>query len=156
VLASDRIAEVVRPVLDADGHALYDVEVTGATVRVLVEGAGLEELEQLSPKVSAALDGIDDELGRWFLEVSSPGLERPLRRPEHFRTAVGSAVKVKTTPSSTGERRVEGVLEAADDDGVVVAGRRLAYDEIDRARTVFEWGPPPKRTSRPSQRRSHP
>ena len=79
--------------------------------------------------------------GRYTLEVSSPGVERPLRTPEHFRRFVGTSVAVKTRPDVEGDRRLEGTLEAADDEGVVVAGRRLAYDDIEKARTVFVWEP---------------
>jgi ribosome maturation factor RimP len=108
-------------------------------------GIDLGDLETVSREVSAALDE-DDPLPdqRWYLEVSSPGLERPLRTPQHFRAAVGSAVKVKTTGRVEGERRVEGTLDDADDDGFVVAGRRITYDQVERARTVFEWGGQPK------------
>jgi ribosome maturation factor RimP len=67
-----------------------------------------------------------------------------LRTPAHFRRFIGAAVAVRTTPQAEGERRIEGVLTEADEDGIVVDGRRLAYREIDRARTVFEWGPTPK------------
>lgn len=145
---TDRVAALVTPILEARGAELYDVELAGATLRVLVDregGIDLGDLESVSREVSAALDD-DDPLPdqRWYLEVSSPGLERPLRTPGHFRSAVGSTVKVKTTGRVEGERRVEGPLEDADDDGFVVAGRRIAYDQVERARTVFEWGGQPK------------
>jgi ribosome maturation factor RimP len=52
---------------------------------------------------------------------------------------VGTEVAVKLRPGSEGERRLSGPLEAADDEGVVVGGRRLAYADIDKARTVFVW-----------------
>lgn len=144
---SERIAALVEPILQQRGHRLYDVELTGATVRVLVDrdgGVGLEDLESISRDISAVLDEDDPMPDRFFLEVSSPGLERPLRRPEHFRGAVGTSVKIKTTPSTDGDRRVDGVLADADDDGFTVltdsGSRRLAYAEVERARTVFEWG----------------
>jgi ribosome maturation factor RimP len=145
---TERVAALVTPILEAHGAELYDVELTGATLRVLVDregGIGLGDLEALSRDVSSALDD-DDPLPdqRWYLEVSSPGLERPLRTPRHFRAAVGSTVKVKTHGRVEGDRRVEGTLEDADDEGFTVAGRRIAYDQVDRARTVFEWGPSAK------------
>ena len=148
---TDQIADLVTPVLHDRGAELYDVELTGATVRVLVDregGVGLEDLEKLSKDISGVLDDADPMPDRYFLEVSSPGLERPLRQPRHFRAAVGSTVKIKTKPDVEGERRVDGELLAADDAGCTVATaggpRTLAYEEIDRARTVFEWGPAPK------------
>src|SRR5207249_8736005 len=116
------------------------VELTGATVRVLVDGAAVDlaALETLSREISAVLDDADPLPDRFFLEVSSPGLERPLRQPGHFARAVGSFVKIKTKPEVDGDRRVDGTITAADATGVTVdteAGpRRLAYDEIERAR----------------------
>ncbi|MBW8826725.1 MAG: ribosome maturation factor RimP [Acidobacteria bacterium] len=137
---TEHIAELVAPVLADTEHSLYDIELAGATVRVLIDGASLEDLQRLSPLISEALDDDDLMPARWYLEVSSPGLERTLRRPEHFTAAIGSQVKIKTTATTEGERRVDGVLESADEQGVTVAGRTLAYGEIERARTVFEWG----------------
>jgi ribosome maturation factor RimP len=149
---SERIAQIVEPVLEAGGHELYDVELTGGTVRVLVENpAGpvdLAVLEGLSREISDALDEADPLPERFYLEVSSPGLERPLRRPGHFARAVGSAVKIKTNADVEGDRRVDGTITAADADGITVetatGPRRLGYGDIERARTVFEWGPTKK------------
>ena len=148
---SERIAALVEPILHDRGHELYDVELTGATVRVLVDrdgGVALDDLETLSREISGALDEADPMPDRFYLEVSSPGLERPLRQPRHYRSAVGTKVKIKTTPSTEGDRRLDGVLTDVDDDGFTVltdtGARRLAYDEVEKARTVFEWGGSPK------------
>ena len=70
-------------------------------------------------------------------------------------------MKVRTHPHVEGDRRAEGVLAAADDDGITVLAatapsvteRRLAYDDIERARTVFEWGPAPKPGKGPAPQR---
>ena len=148
---TEQIADLVTPILHDRGAELYDVELAGATVRVLVDregGVALDDLETLSRDISGVLDDADPMPDRYYLEVSSPGLERPLRQPRHFQAAVGSSVKIKTKPHVEGERRVDGELLAADDAGCTVATqggpRTLAYDDIDRARTVFEWGSAPK------------
>ena len=148
---SERIAELVEPILHGRGHELYDVEMTGATVRVLVDrpgGVDLADLETLSREISTALDEADPMPDRFYLEVSSPGLERPLRQPQHFARAVGSPVKLKTKPTVEGDRRIDGTLVAVDDDGLTIetdtGPRHIAYGEVERARTVFEWGPTAK------------
>ena len=144
---SDRVRDVVEAPLEASGLELVDVEHTGALLRVTVDrpgGVDLDAISEASGLVSEALDRTDVVPGRYVLEVSSPGVERPLRTPAHFHRFVGTRVSVLTRPDTEGERRVEGELEAADDEGVVVAGRRLAYPEIERARTVFVWEPAPK------------
>ena len=144
-----RVAELVAPVLEADGLELFDVELRGGTLRVSVDrpgGIDMDALSTASERVSAVLDVHDPVPGeRYTLEVSSPGVERPLRTPDHFRRFVGTTVAVRTQPGVEGDRRVEGVLEAADDQGVTVAGRTLTYEQIERARTVFTWGPTPRK-----------
>ncbi len=142
-----RVREVVEAPLASSDLELVDVEHNGNLLRVTVDRPGGVDLDAISDAtrlVSDALDRTDVVPGRYVLEVSSPGVERPLRTPEHFRRFVGTTVAVRTRPGTDGDRRVEGELEAADDQGVVVAGRRLAYDEIERARTVFVWEPAPK------------
>lgn len=148
---AETVRAVVAPLLDEKGVDLYDIELTGGTLRVLVDregGVDLDALGELTRSISGVLDAVDPMPGRYTLEVSSPGLERPLRTPDHFRAAVGSKVTVKTRPGTEGDRRVEGELLDADDEGatVAVAGgeRRVAYVDVERARTVFEWGPAPK------------
>jgi ribosome maturation factor RimP len=150
----ERVRVLVEPLVAADGLELYDLELAGGVLRVLVDrpgGVGLDDITGLTRDLSRALDQDDPLDGRYTLEVSSPGVERPLRTPTHFAAVVGATVKIKTVPGVEGDRRVEGTLSSTDADGIVVAGRdpgaearSLRYDEIERARTVFEWGPTPK------------
>ncbi|MGH9153848.1 MAG: ribosome maturation factor RimP [Acidimicrobiales bacterium] len=145
----------MEPVLAAAGFELVDARFSSGALQIFVDrpgGVDLDAVAAVSTTVSELLDRHDPVPGRYTLEVSSPGVERPLRRPEHFRRSVGATVNVKTRPDVAGERRLEGLLEAVDDEGIVVAGRRLAYGDIERARTVFEWGPAP----RPGRKRPAP
>ncbi len=144
---SDRVRDVVDAPLAASGLELVDVEHQASVLRVTVDrpgGVDLDTISAASTVVSAELDRHDVVPGRYVLEVSSPGVERALRTAEHFRRFVGTTVAVRTRPGTDGDRRVEGNLEAADDEGVVVAGRRVAYGDIERARTVFVWEPAAK------------
>ncbi len=149
----EQVSALVEPLCTAAGVDLYDVEQAGPILRVLVEKAGgidVEVLGQLSHAVSAALDEADPIPGRYTLEVSSPGLERPLRVPRHFTAAVGQRVKLRTVARQDGPRRLEGELVAADDENatIEVDGERhvVPLAQIERARTVFVWGPPPRPT----------
>ncbi|HEV3351570.1 MAG TPA: ribosome maturation factor RimP [Acidimicrobiales bacterium] len=141
---TERVYELVEPLLAAHDVEVVDVEQLGATLRVTVDRAGGIDLDAVSEAtlvVSDALDRDDPLPGHYTLEVSSPGLERPLRTPAHFQRFVGSDVAVKTKADVEGERRFEGTLESADDKGFVVAGRRLSYGDVEKARTVFVWEP---------------
>ena len=152
---SERVRALVAPPLEAAGMELFDVEVVGSggntVLRVTVDRSGGVDLDAISDAtgvVSRVLDADPDVVpGRYLLEVSSPGIERPLRRHEHFQRAVGSTVSVKVRPGAIadtgGDRRVDGVLEAADESGITVAGRAIPYPDIEKARTRFVW-PEPK------------
>lgn len=109
----------------------------------------MDAIAGVTREVSRALDHEDPIAGTYTLEVTSPGLERPLKRPAHFERAVGTEVAIKTQPGTDGDRRVSGVLQSTDGDGVVVRAvdgstRSIRHDEILKARTVFTWTPEPK------------
>ena len=145
---------VLEPVLAAADLELVDLELRSGVLLVTVDrpgGVDLQALTAANRAVSPVLDELDPIPGRYTLEVSSPGVERTLRTPAHFAKAVGETVTVKTRPQVPGDRRLRGRLVAADADGLEleVDGApgtpvRLAYSDIDKARTVFQWGPEPR------------
>ncbi|MDQ6617167.1 MAG: ribosome maturation factor RimP [Actinomycetota bacterium] len=145
------IGELVEPLVGAAGLELWDVEVNPRAVRVLVDrpgGVDLESLTDLARVVSAALDGREQLTpgSQYQLEVSSPGVERALRTPSHYERYVGTTVMVKTEAPIDGSRRLEGVLLAADTEGITLdlptGAMSLRYHQIQKARTVLVWGPP--------------
>jgi ribosome maturation factor RimP len=150
-----QLAGALSPVVEALGLELVDVEVQGSQLTVFVDregGVGVDDLGEATKDVSAALDRIDPMPGRYTLTVSSPGLERRLRTPAHFAQAVGETVTVRVDAGTADVRRLTGKLESADETGCTLAGPdvpggevRISYDQIERARTVFEWGPAPRR-----------
>ena len=147
----DRVRDVVMPLLQPRGLDLYDVEMNGASLRVTVDRDGgvlLDDLAELTRALSHELDSADPIPGTYTLEVSSPGVERRLRTPEHFSGAVGEDVNVKLGPHVEGERRIQGRLTEATGQSIVVeAGDtrvEVDLDDITKAVTVFEWGPGPK------------
>ena len=136
---------LVRPVIEGEGLELVDVtfarESGRRILRVTVDregGVDLDSISELSQKVSRRLDLEGFEPGPYALEVSTPGIERPLRRPQDFRRAVGERVRVKTE-----EGVLEGELRAAEDDAIRIAAaegeRRLALEQVAAAKTVVDW-----------------
>ena len=148
---TERIRELAAPVLVAAGLELWDVECSRDVVRILVDrpGGGVD-LDALSTASRAVSPLFDDHPGLapaapYQLEVSSPGVERTLRTPDHFRRYLGSPITVKTAVPVAGARRHHGTLRAVGPDGVTLADGdggtavEISFDQIDRARTVMEW-----------------
>lgn len=151
VPALDRFLRLVEPIADDFGVELVDIESLQGVVRVVIDepdGLNSQTLVDVTKAISRMVDAEDPIPGRFTLEVSSPGVERPLKRPAHFQRTVGEKISIKTMPDVPGDRRVEGELIDADAEGVTVVGedgnRTLRYGEIRSARTIFEWGPSPK------------
>ncbi len=113
------IRDLIEPVIEDMGYELVLVEMTGDSsggqiLRAYIDAPGgilLEDCEQVSKQVSAMLDVEDPIKGEYSLEVSSPGLERPLVKPEHFIRFRGSRVKVLTRTAHLGRRRFTGVAD---------------------------------------------
>ncbi|MGH9004428.1 MAG: ribosome maturation factor RimP, partial [Acidimicrobiia bacterium] len=155
VVDLEAVRGTAEPVLSRLGLELVDVEMVGSgparTLRLAVDrpgGIDLDALAGATAPVSAALDAAAVVSGRYNLEVSSPGLERPLRGPAEFARSVGTVITLKSHEPVGGARRHRGRLLEADDDGVALdvdgERRRFPYEGIAAARTVFEWGPAEK------------
>ncbi len=147
-----RLAGLIEPVIAAAGMDLESVRTTVAgrrrLLRVVVDsdhGVSLDDAADVSREVSAVLDATN-VLGDvpYTLEVSSPGVDRPLTQPRHWRRARGRLVKVK----AAGEGAVEGRVLAADDDGVTldVSGseRRFGYGDLGPGAVQIEFGRVPE------------
>ena len=143
-----RLAELIEPVVAAAGMDLESVRMSVAgkrrLLRIVVDGdhgVSLDDAADVSREISAMLDEVN-ALGEvaYTLEVSSPGVDRPLTEPRHWRRAVGRLVKVKVT----GEGTVEGRILAADADGVTLdlAGgeRRFGQGELGAGAIQIEFG----------------
>ncbi|WNM40544.1 ribosome maturation factor RimP [Micromonospora halotolerans] len=149
-----RLREVIEPVVTAAGYDLEDLSVSRAgrrhVVRVIVDadgGINLDAVADVSRAVSAALDaaeeaGGDIVAGEYQLEVSSPGVDRPLTLPRHWRRNAGRLVKV-TVHGAEGDRQVTGRIAAADDERVALetdAGRaEHPYAELGPGRVQVEF-----------------
>jgi ribosome maturation factor RimP len=150
-----RVRELVAPIAADLGLDLYDVEQRGGTLRITLDtpagvpgGVTLDGLALASRLMSKQLDQDDPIPSRYTLEVTSPGVERKLRLPAHFQRERGKVIAVRLANVDAEQRRVQGTIVAADEVAVTIAtaegDRRVPYAEIDRAKTVFEWGGQPK------------
>jgi ribosome maturation factor RimP len=146
----DRLVAQLEPVLKDSGYELVEVEFVpgrgGGTLRVYIdvleggssEGIGLDDCEKASHRVSELLDANDPLPGAYSLEVSSPGLDRVLRTPEHFARFVDNRVKVELQVPRDGRKRYTGVLRRADGESIELDVDNFSVSiklaEISRAR----------------------
>lgn len=141
-----RTEELIAPVVTGMGYELVDLQVSnrGGLLRLFIDkpgGIGLEDCAAVSRQLSRVLEVEGVEYDR--LEVSSPGLDRPLRKAQDFARFAGQKADVRMrTPDASGRRRFVGVLKGENEgrvslelDGQTVA---LAIEDIDRARLVPE------------------
>lgn len=122
-----RLAEIVSPVVEDMGFELVRIRLMSgktATLQIMAErpegGIEVDECARISTAVSAVLDVEDPILDHYTLEVSSPGIDRPLTRLKDFETYEGYEVKVETTELIDGQRRFKGVLAGVEDEEVLL------------------------------------
>ena len=146
-VSRQRLHDALEPVVSAAGYDLEDLSVTAAgrrsVVRVVVDrdgGIDLDAVADVTRAVSAALD--DTEVmgeSPYVLEVSSPGVERPLTEPRHWQRAAGRLVRVPVTDTGT----VTGRVARADDAGVTIdvdgQAQTFAYAALGRGQIQVEF-----------------
>lgn len=149
-MLENRLLSLLEPVVEALGYELVLLEFAGAggagTLRLFIDSPGginLGDCERVSREVAAVLDVEDPIHTAYQLEVSSPGLDRPLVKPGHYRRFIGEQVKLQLVAPRDNRRRLAGRLLEADEEScelLAPEGRiRLRYVEIERARLVPDF-----------------
>jgi ribosome maturation factor RimP len=139
-----RVASIVAPVLRGIGFRLVRVRLSGQnglTLQIMTERDDgtmtVEDCEEVSRAVSPALD-VDDPIDKaYHLEVSSPGIDRPLVRKSDFTTWQGHLVKLETSILVADRKRFRGRIAEADDEAVLIERDQPAYGEEPRVRIPF-------------------
>ena len=148
---SDRIRGVVTPILTSMGLELVDLDISGHSkrshIRVYVDrpgGVSLAEIEQASRFIGHAMDVADPVPTAYTLEVSSPGLDRRLRKYEDYQRAVGKLVRFKLSSPMRGNWVVIGRLLRAQPEELEIRlesgeSERVTLEEVAQARLEVEW-----------------
>jgi ribosome maturation factor RimP len=146
---ADRIAALIEPSLKAMGYDLVRVQVDGkrqARLQVMAErsdgsGMGVEDCAVVSRQISAILDVEDPIEGAYTLEVSSPGIDRPLMKPADYARFAGHVAKVELKYARDNRRRFTGTIKALEGEAVVLDTEEgsvsLPLAEIERAKLVL-------------------
>jgi len=136
----------IAKIVEANGAALYDTEVVTefdeTIFRVLVTkvgGVSLDLCATISHELSPFLDVHPPMSERYRLEISSPGIERKLTKPVHFKNAIGEKVKLKLGAGD----KLKGVLKSADNNGIVIETKQgeesFTYSQLNTCKTYFDW-----------------
>ncbi len=148
----DSLTELVASAVEPLGYELLGVEHLSqgrhSVLRVFLdspEGITLDDCERASRQISAVLDVEDPIRGQYTLEVSSPGVDRPLFTADHYRRFQGQPVSVRLRMPLDGRRKFSGVIAGVEDDTLILADPesgetwRLALDDIEKANLVPQW-----------------
>jgi ribosome maturation factor RimP len=147
-----RIWELAAPLAETQGLEIIDIELrhegsrSGRVLRLYLDkqgGPNMDDLSQVSRELSALLDTDDVVEGAYTLEVSSPGINRPLKSPEHFKRYVGKRVRVRTRDLVQGRRSFLGSLLDVMNDKIAVdqdgARIEIPFALIEKSNYEHEW-----------------
>jgi ribosome maturation factor RimP len=142
----DQLIVLLEPTVEELGYELADLELLPDVLRLFIDkpdGVGLEDCAAVSRQISALLDVEDPIPGEYSLEVSTPGMNRRLVKPEHFERFAGSRVKIKTKTLVEGRRNFKGRLVGLDETNVRLKEGKsehlIPMREIDTARVVPDY-----------------
>ena len=146
-MTGEELSKLLEPSIESLGYELSDLELKlggrDGVIRVFIdkpEGVGLSDCETVSRHISALLDVEDPLPGQYVLEVSSPGLDRKLTKPEHFQRFTGEEVRVKLRFPVNGRKNYRGALLASNEDEIEVKvdgeSHSLPLGTIESARLV--------------------
>ncbi|HSC48049.1 MAG TPA: ribosome maturation factor RimP [Gammaproteobacteria bacterium] len=146
----ERLLGLLEPAVEALGYELVELEFHGqgggSLLRLYIDkaaGVTVDDCEQVSRQVSAVLDVEDPLPGAYTLEVSSPGLDRPLRKQADYARFAGRQAKLELALPRAGRRRYTGTLKGLESDAVLIEVdgemQRLPLAEIAKARLVPEY-----------------
>ncbi len=146
----ERVESLIGPRIESLGYRLYDVEFVKEGkdfyLRVYIDkdsGISLEDCEAVSNGINEVLDEADYIKEQYFLEVSSPGVERVLKKDRHLKENIGNKVQVKLFKPLAGKKVFEGLLESFSDDNICIKVEsqilEIERSNIGQIKTVFDW-----------------
>lgn len=147
----NKVEELVKPIITNIGYDLYDVryekEGKDYYLRIIIdkpEGIDINDCETVNNSINDILDEADYIKEQYFLEVSSPGLERVLRKPNHFLSQIGNEISVKLFKPIEKKKEFIGILEEFDAQGGITlkvdnTTMKIDLKDIAVAKTIFNW-----------------
>ena len=133
----EKVESLIKQNIENLGYELYDVE-------YVKEVIDLEDCEKVSNSITELLDKEDVIPEQYFLEVSSPGIERTLKREKHLKDNIGNEVQIKLFKPFEGKKQYKGILKDFDETKIEIVSQNEEQIEIDRKnisqiKTVYNW-----------------
>ena len=146
----EKVETLIEPIIQGLGYVLYDVEYAkdgkDYYLRVFIDskkGISLEDCEKVSNAINDILDREDLVKEQYFLEVSSPGIERVLKKDKHFEKNIGKEVLAKLFKPQNGIKQISGTLEDFDKDNILIKTDdktiKIERKNIAGIKTVYNW-----------------
>lgn len=141
-MINEQLYNNIQNICESNGLNLYDIEILKENNDTLIRislykknGITLDDCENISNIISPLLDVELENLENYHLEVSSPGIERVLKKPNHFKYSVGELIEVKLSDKSV----IEGVLEGFDNENIIIESKQIPLKECKKIKTIFKW-----------------
>lgn len=141
-----KIEDLVKPIIENLGYKVYDVmyqkEGKDNYLRIFIDspkGIDLNDCEKVNDSVNDILDEKDYIKAQYYLEISSPGLERNLRRDEQFLDNIGKKVEVHLYNSANGNKVITGILNEFNEKDILIDDIKIDKSNIASAKTIYNW-----------------
>ena len=145
-----KVSSLIEPIIEAIGYSLYDLlyvkEGKDYYLRVVIdkpEGIDLDDCEKVNDAITDILDEADYIKDMYFLEVSSPGIERVLRKDKHFMGQIGNEIYLKLFKSVSGKKEIQGILKEYSSESLTLEldGDLIKIDnkDIANSKTIYNW-----------------
>ncbi len=145
-----KVISLIEEIINNLGYELYDVnyvkEGKEYYLRIFIDkksGIDLDDCEKVSNSINDILDEADYIKEQYFLEVSSPGIERVLRKEKHFKSQIGNKIMVKLFNPIDKQKEIEGILKEYNDNNIIIESEEkqiiIEKNNISVAKTVFDW-----------------
>lgn len=142
----ENVYNLLEPKVNELGYELYDVEYAKEGkdffLRIFIDsenGINLDDCEKVSNEISDMLDEKDIIKEQYFLEVSSPGIERILREEKHFKQNVGNEVEIKLFKPIKSKKSINGILKDFDKEKIYLDDIEIERKNISQIKTVYNW-----------------
>lgn len=141
-MISSKLSAQIAQIVESSDYNLFDIEIVHENDNIILRvcihkenGITHSDCQKISEILSPLLDVYEPFNSAYSLEVSSPGLERVLSKPQHFKCFLGQKIQITLQDKS----KISGVLQNVDSTHFTMDGKIYAYSDIKRAKSIFEW-----------------